>query len=500
MKNTTSISKRVVVGVLFSAVLSVSIGIPGNVPQARAQMIVNDPPATALLTGIATAAGTSAAVDVEQGLITKALNALAWTVAKVAIQSMTKSIVNWINSGFEGSPAFETDLNSSLRKLGDGVAQGFLTQIINDEAVHSPFIDSLVTKVGAAYYLYSSKDAISAQLRYTLAETSPNPQAFQAGDFSQGGWNAWFSSFQNPANNPYGAQMIASQALANQVSVAANQRVAELAWGKGFLSWKGDCIKGNISKDASTLMNEVGATGKAAETAYVSSLSDAEGCLERETKTPGSVIESALIANVNSPLHQLELADSINEIVGALAQQLVSKVIGGEGLSGVSKPSQGGGRSSLSLATDPSQYSGSVTGVSDGFVSGLSTTKAKTETYKAAWQKIKAAALTAKNACGSSSVVTDTLAKADASLVRADESLTSLASIQARTSSLSSGPEQAAELSSIIQDYLKLPLLGPDELSEATRESADTGNSVPGSLYSQMVRLSNPLMCGQAGN
>lgn len=500
MKYSSSAITRTVAGALLAIIFSVSIGLPGLTPVAGAQMIVNDPPATALLSGIATAAGTSAAVDVEQGLITKALNALAWTVAKVAIQSMTKSVVNWINGGFEGSPAFETDLNNSLRKLGDGVAQGFLTQIINDEAVHSPFIDNLVTNVGATYYLYSSRNAISAQLRYTLAKTSPNPQAFQAGDFSQGGWNAWMSTFQNPANNPYGAQMIASQALANQISAAANQRVAELAWGKGFLSWKGDCIKGNISNDASTLMNELGATGKDAETAYISSLSDAEGCLERETKTPGSVIESALISNVNSPLHQLELADSINEIVGALATQLVSKVLGGNGLSGVSKPSQGGGSSALSLATDPSQYSGSVTGVSDGFISGLATSKAKTETYKAAWQKIKAAALTAKNVCGSSSVVADVLAKADVALVRADESLASLASIQTRTTALTTGAEQAAELSSIIQDYLKLPLPGPDDLAEATRESQDTGNTVPGSLYSQMVRLSNPLLCAQAGN
>ena len=50
------------------------------------------------------------------------VDAIAWTVAKTAVQSLTQSIVNWINSGFEGSPAFVTDLENNLGNLSDAVA------------------------------------------------------------------------------------------------------------------------------------------------------------------------------------------------------------------------------------------------------------------------------------------------------------------------------------------------------------------------------------------
>jgi hypothetical protein len=35
---------------------------------------------------------------------------IAWAVAKLVVREMTTSIVNWINSGFKGNPAFVTDL------------------------------------------------------------------------------------------------------------------------------------------------------------------------------------------------------------------------------------------------------------------------------------------------------------------------------------------------------------------------------------------------------
>ncbi len=498
MKLFGNVDARFLAGILSVAILSLGLYVPAYAPRAYAVVPTAETNPVMLGNILATSI---AAVD--QTLITKTLNALAWRVAKIAIQTMSKSIVNWINGGFEGSPAFETDLQNSLRRLGDGVAQGFLTQMANEAVIRSPFSDELITGVGAAYYLYSGREGLKERLRYTLNQSAADDKAFLAGDFSQGGWNAWFSAFQNPANNAFGAQMIASQALATQVSTAANQRVAELGWGSGFLSWKGDCINGKISKEASTLIDEVGATGKTADLAYLSNLSDAEGCLEHEIETPGSVIEGTLIPNLNSPLHQLELADSINEIIGALAQQLVSKVVGGSGLRSVSKPSQGGGRSALAEASDPAQYSASVSSLSAGFKSGVSASQAQVGTYRSAWQKIGAAAATAKTVCGSSSVVETTIAKSAAALAKADKASAALGSIQTRTSALTSDGNEAVELTSITNSYLELLSDGtlPDTqaMVEASTESQDTDDANPGSLYSQMTRLSNPLLCARSG-
>lgn len=506
----------------------VGVYLPMRAPRVEAQLATVE--ANPVLLGNILVTSIAA---VDQTLISKVLNGLAWTVAKVAIQTMTKSVVNWINGGFEGSPAFETDLNTSLRRLGDGVAQGFLTQLANEAAIRSPFSDQLITNVGAAYYLYSGRDALATRLRYTLDQSASDDKAFLAGDFSKGGWNAWFSAFQNPANNPFGAQMIASQELSNRISAAAVQRTQELGWGSGFLSWKGDCIDkpntsahtgsgGNNTGTGSTAQGSVSSQGtvgtgstntagglSAAERAALApsapsthSLSDAEGCLEHEIQTPGSVIEGTLIPNINSPLHQLELADSINEIIGALAQQLVSKVIGGGGLRGVSRPSQGGGASALSQATDASQYSGNVNSLRGGFDQGVANSRAQTESYRASWQKIADAAAAAKAACGgNSSTIQAVLDKSAKALARAAEALAALDQIRGRSEALNTeSDDPAVALTGITNSYLELlsngTLPSAEELNEAARESQNTA----GSLYSQMNQLSSTRLCALTGN
>lgn len=396
-------------------------------------------------------------------LLKRVLDPLAWAVAKTAIQSMTRSIVTWINGGFNGSPAFEQDLTRSLRQLGDTTAQNFLTQLANESAVHSPFIDDLIKNVGAGYYLYTGRDALKERLRYTLSKSSTNDKAFLAGDFSQGGWDAWFAAFSNPANNPYGAQMYAAQELANQISGNAEKRVQELSWGGGFLSWRGDCTKDSDGTDATAL-------------------AEIDDCQSYSVQTPGSVIEQTLIPNLNSPLHQLELADSFNEIVGALATQLVSKVLGGGGLAGVSQPSQGGGRSTLSSATDASQYSTSSLGT--GFAQTLTTTITRISQYKANLVSLKGAAERAKSACTSnSSVMTDpiesTITRATIGVAEANDVLASLQamSVTVAGNQASGASTQSSDMVRVSSDYQALIASSIFPSSEETAKTASDAST-----------------------
>lgn len=468
---------RTIAGFLAVSVVAIGLYAPFTAPRANAQVAAltfeTNP---AILGGML--AVSAAAVD--QTLISKVLNGLAWTIAKVAIQTMTKSIVNWINSGFEGSPAFETDLKKSLLRLGDGVAQGFLTQLAKDTAVHSPFVDKLITRVGAGYYLYTGRDALKAKLRYTLAESAADDKAFLAGDFEQGGWNAWFSAFMEPANNPYGAQMIASQELSTAISSKAEGYVRELGYGSGFISWRGDCIKDKDGSDAVAL-------------------AQIDKCQDYAIKTPGSVIEQTLIPSLNSPLHQLELADSINEIVGALAQQLVSKVIGGGGLSGVSQPTQGGGRSYLDQSTDASQLNNSS--LSTGFVQSVATAKTQIEGYRTNWQALATAANNAKTACKSDSTqladpIQKTIDKSAAANTKATAALSALNALSVKIDAASkTTTNSAASLAEVSNEYLTLlssgTLPSSDELADATSQRQDTGTESPASLYTKLTYLAS---------
>ncbi len=484
MTRTFSSAQKGIAGLFFVLTLSLGcVALPQKTLALGVGATLSFETNPALLGGVAATALATA----DEALLSKVLNGLAWAVAKAAIQSMTKSVVNWINGGFNGSPAFEQDLNRSLRRVGDTFAQSFLTQLGKEAAVHSPFIDDLVTNVGTTYYLYSGRDALKERLRYTLNQAAADDKAFLKGDFNQGGWDSWYEAFSNPANNPYGAQMIASQELAKGISASVEQRVQELSWGSGFLSWRGDCIKDKDGSDAVAL-------------------AEIDDCQGYSVQTPGSVIEQTLIPNLNSPLHQLELADSINEIVGALAQQLVSQVIGGTGLRGVSQPSQGGGSSYLSRATDPSQYTSSAaSSLSTGFVTSLSTSLKQVQQYRSNWVTLQDAANAAKNSCSSDSAkladpIQTTLDAASVALPKADAAIAKLTELITRANTIASATSvDPADLSSLTADYQNYSTSSAyptaTEITLAATQSQESAAADTETLITTLTKLALP-NCG----
>ncbi|HEX8591210.1 MAG TPA: hypothetical protein VF696_00445, partial [Candidatus Paceibacterota bacterium] len=350
-------------GLLCGLMLTVSFG--AGTARAALPTTETNP---ALLAGIATMAGAStvsAANETTQTLIMQVLNGLAWTVAKTAIQSLTQSMVNWINSGFQGSPAFVTDLKENLGNLADAVAEDFITTldtVVYDNtgfSVRSPFQDQIAAALREEFYRTSSSYGFDARNPYTLGSNCANPTGHSSGDFSCG-YDGWFSMSQNPANNPIGRYMIARNELHRRIDSEAQRRISELTWGRGFLSWRGNC--GPNSKQA------------AQGTVPLSQNDTSTKC---RIRTPGAIIEESLGITVNSPLRQLEIADSINEIVGALAGQLVTQVLGGAGLSGVSQPASGGGRSFLDRASDPAAYNQAAVGSASAIVQELERAEAR---------------------------------------------------------------------------------------------------------------------------
>ena len=54
------------------------------------------------------------AIQTKLGFKELTLDGIAWSLVKNVAQQMTSSIINWINSGFQGSPAFLTNLDRFL--------------------------------------------------------------------------------------------------------------------------------------------------------------------------------------------------------------------------------------------------------------------------------------------------------------------------------------------------------------------------------------------------
>jgi hypothetical protein len=397
-----------------------------------------------------------------QTTIMQALNGIAWSVAKMTIQSLTRSTVNWINSGFQGSPAFVSDLNENLRYLGDAVAEEFfvgLDQVVVNNtgfSIRSPFQDQLNQKLREEFYRTTGSWGINQY--YDLYKDSTDPKAFINGDFNQGGFNAFFSASQNPANNPFGAYRMANAQLWAQIDAAAQARRAEIQNGRGYLSWRGNCNQGsgpNVN------------------------LSRAEKCLFNPVRTPGALIEQSLGITATSPLRQLELADSINEIVAALVGQMITQVLGPGGLVGLSEPAQGGGPSFLDRATDPSQYNASLTSFANGIDQSLKTDIQNVTQYRDNWQRVLSAAQQAQQSCGMVQEISDTIVRATQNVGRGDAALIRLNRLQTEVANAnqSNARDKNVQVTTAVNSYQSL-LTDPSipnsrEIAEAQIESAD---------------------------
>jgi len=297
------------------------------------------------------------------------LDQIPWIISKTIIRQITRSTVNWINSGFKGNPAYVTNPSQFLQDIGDSVAG----QIIAGSDLNflcSPF--ALDIRLSLAYnYSSQFKDTISC----TLSDVADNIQGFMDGGFTvNGGWESWSQLTQNPANNPYGAYIASQNEIAIRTARGQSIKLAELNWGKGFLSWE-TCDATPVSNTGSTLDNTFNSDGSINPVSSTGELNLSDSGVTENTnckiETPGSVIEGQLENVLGSGVRQLELADSFNEIVGALVGQLVTQAFSATGLAGASKsgsaPSGGGSYvNALVSETTPHQEQPTIITNSDG--------------------------------------------------------------------------------------------------------------------------------------
>lgn len=256
------------------------------------------------------------------------LDSLVILAREILIKQITTSIVNWINSGFEGSPAFVTDPKRFLQDTADaavgeyifGSSLGFLCE---------PF----AYEVKLALLLEFNNDVYVP--RCTLSDVIDNTDNFIDDLDKNFRWDVWAEMTQNPSNNPYGSYVNAKLQISDDVAKALNIEKDKLNWGNGFLSYK-KCD----GKSVLTAQDYNESDKQAGD--FTINEKTGEVCI---IKTPGSVINAQLNDTLSTGTTQLELADEINEIIGALLAQLAKQVVGPEGLGGLSSSSYSGGSS-----------------------------------------------------------------------------------------------------------------------------------------------------------
>ena len=242
-----------------------------------------------------------------------ALDAIAWNIANTMLRKVTAQTVNWINSGFQGSPAYVRNPNQFFLSVADQEASRFLS---------GTELNALCSPFRAQVRLALVRNHLDDQQNFScsLGILRNNYDQFM-GDFSQGGWDGWFELTQNDQNNPIGAYRQAQNRLTTNIG---NQQIKfqdQLKWSGGFLSWE-TCPEG-LDRDPS----------------------DGQGdCwVEKQTNTPGKLIADTLHTNVSIGTKRLEASDEIDEVISALFNQLTERLVGGigRGLFGASNPGTG---------------------------------------------------------------------------------------------------------------------------------------------------------------
>ncbi|MBX4198073.1 DUF5011 domain-containing protein [Candidatus Parcubacteria bacterium] len=261
---------------------------------------------------------------------------LAIAFARLVIAEITNSLVAWINGGFDGSPKFLTDPGGFLLNIGDGLLSDII--LSSDLAfLCSPF-KAQVQIALAINYSYGND--LGRQAQCTLEDVVGNIEGFFK-DFSQGGWNGWFSMTQNPYNNPYGAYLESKAALHARIGQSQSIELAKLDWGSGFFSQEECDEYGNC-----------------------------------DIVTPGHTIGAALDAQFFGAANQIGLADSFDKIFNALADQLFSTLLtsagGLLGSSGISGDQNSNNfRDRIDRAGDISDYLDDIDGATSGDNGGL---------------------------------------------------------------------------------------------------------------------------------
>lgn len=244
------------------------------------------------------------------------LDGIAWAVAKQMVSNMTRQLINWINSGFQG-PAFVTDFKQMLLDSLDQVAGEYIRGLGDlGEFICSPF--QLDVQAALSINYAQAKSGMPSgpdQNLCTLTGIGSNIENFLSG--AADNWGQWFQVTSNPQNTPYGAYLAAEASLNIRLRNEAGEEIEVASWGNGFLSKKVcQAVEGTTREDC-------------------------------KITTPGQVISEALTFQLSTGPRALIEADEINEIIGALLNQLVLQAVQGlNGLLGLSETGYGGGRGS----------------------------------------------------------------------------------------------------------------------------------------------------------
>lgn len=230
------------------------------------------------------------------------LQPLAICITNELVRGMTNATVQWIGNGFKNpdgttGPAFVSDPKSFFMGIADREAGGFLQSL---GGVGSLLCKPFDVKVRLAL-LNDYRQSYDQQAQCSLASIQKNFSNFGKGKNGSNGnyWGDWLQLTQKDSNNAMGSYFNARNEMSRSINYNQDINRLEVTIGRGFL-------------DQKTCTKYVGKT-----------------CQKWDVQTPGSEVQSALDRALNIKGQSINVANSFDDLVNALIDELFKLAIGG---------------------------------------------------------------------------------------------------------------------------------------------------------------------------
>lgn len=279
--------------------------------------------------------------DKAQTYLWEYLKKAARAAAKELLLQMIQETVRWIDSGFQGNPAFMTNPEQFLENTADQAIGDF---IFNNPALNflcEPFQLKIKISLGLTYRPYYKE--IQCTLSDVLNNVGGAYDNFISGNVIEGGWDDWIQLTTVPQNTPQGSYFGTKLEMDARIDANKDIPLREAGWGDGALSLKkcetknyqtGQDESGNMTRTQiggeSTFIGHPGYSS-GTSTAVTDGI-DEDNYVSSETvcntTTPGKIFVDQLSLSQTSWIRTTELsatlADGIDAIIAALGNQLVS--------------------------------------------------------------------------------------------------------------------------------------------------------------------------------
>jgi len=259
------------------------------------------------------------------------LDGLAWTAANVIIDQFGDALVDWIRNGFDGSPMFLSDPEGFFRDTANQIS-GAIIDDLDMEWLCDPLgklrlsIDFFFPGTDRAKYRctfndiadtlesYADRDDISDWINVNVNVHERNIVRAYGSDYRNGGFLMWLFTAQKK-NNDLGRTIQTANDAYAAARISVGTEKFGLTLNSGFFGVR-KCVEYVEGGELAGMTSEGKNAGK-------------PPCKKWETKTPGTLVQDQLNDVGGKDLSRLQVADEIDEIIGALATTMIGWLLTG---------------------------------------------------------------------------------------------------------------------------------------------------------------------------